>query len=153
MWLGGDSVTKRLYLMQGIPGSGKSTMAGWLVDHFQLNEVRVKHLSTDDWRYAEGMYVYDPETNKQFHTDCQKACVLAMQEHKEVIIVDNTNITQWQADPYIALARIYDYEISVMRVECDPEVAIQRQERRPEDRRVPAPVISSMYEQMERLVV
>ncbi len=152
MWLGGNLVTKRLYLMQGIPGSGKSHLADQLTRVFK-DTVTFKYLSTDQWRYANGKYEYDPETNKQFHTDCQKACVLAMQEHKEVIIVDNTNITQWQADPYIALARIYNYQVQIIRVECHPEMAVDRQEKRPEERRVPAEVIRSMYEQMERLVV
>jgi predicted kinase len=138
---------KRLYVMQGVPGSGKSTIADYLGQ--QLSGFQ---LSTDMWRYAGGAYEYDPETNKRFHTDCQKACIIAMQDETPVIIIDNTNITYWQAEPYIIAARIFDYEVQVIRVDVNVEVAIARQLERPEERRVPEHVIRMMHDQIEDLV-
>ena len=94
-----------------------------------------------------------PETNKVFHQECQKATIRAMQQGTEAIIVDNTNIEQWQAQPYIEMAKVFDYEVVIVRVECDPKIAIARQAKRPVDRQIPDFVIESMYEKMERLVV
>lgn len=153
MFISGWPVTKRLYLMQGVPGSGKSTLAETMRRSYAEKEVAVVVFSTDDWRFKDGKYEYDPETNKAFHQACQKAVIGAMQGGIEAIIVDNTNITQWQADPYLAMARIFDYEVMIVRVEVDVKVAIARQENRPVDRQIPAFVIEQMNETMERLVV
>ena len=145
--------------MQGIPGSGKSTMADHLA--FALGkrqsalrmDQRVVVLSTDDWRYdGEGTYQYDPVTNAMYHRECQKACVEYMQDRFEHIIIDNTNITRWQAEPYIVAARIYEYLVQVVRVTAETDLAVKRQLDRPEDRRVPEHVIRSMHEQMEDLL-
>lgn len=138
---------KMLYLMQGVPGSGKSTIANVLADRYAGTV-----LSTDSYRYRDGTYEYSPETNAEFHRKCQKACVEEMQFGTEVIFIDNTNITRWQAEPYIQLARIYDYAVQAIRVDVDVEVAIERQLDRSEDRRVPEHVIRSMHEQMEDLL-
>ena len=80
MFISGWPVTKRLYLMQGVPGSGKSTMAEMIQADLRSKEMQAVIYSTDDWRYAEGKYVYDPETNKVFHQECQKATIRAMQQ-------------------------------------------------------------------------
>lgn len=138
--------------MQGVPGSGKSTIAKTLADSLGDSFEDPAHLSTDDWRFVDEVYVYDPETNRHFHSLCQQACIVAMQKDTEVIIIDNTNITQRQAEPYIVAAKIFDYDVQVIRIDVDVEVAIARQLNRSEDRRVPEHVIRAMHDQMEDLV-
>lgn len=140
--------------MQGVPGSGKSTIADYISFAFNVEDGRTRAiiLSTDDWRYTDGKYEFDPETNKVFHKNCQKACIEAMQRGQEVIIIDNTNIQEWQVRPYIEVAKIYDYSVTVVSIDCGLKEAIQRQSSRTEDRRVPAEVITEMYTNMERVL-
>jgi predicted kinase len=145
---------KRLYLMQGVPGSGKSVMANFIMVALGHALAKYDYFSTDTYRFTdEGVYVYDPETNRHFHTMCQKDVIEAMQNGVTNIIVDNTNITQQHADPYLTMARIFDYEVQVVRVETNLKLAVARQAERREDRAVPEGVIQNMYDTMERLVV
>lgn len=153
-------MTKKLFLMQGVPGSGKSTIADSIALSFNTfvedweDEDRAIILSTDNWRYREwdNTYDFDPAKNATFHHECQKACIKEMQNGREIIIIDNTNIQEWQARPYIELAKIFEYSVTVVSVDCGLDEAIRRQEARTEDRRVPAEVITDMYRRMERVL-
>jgi predicted kinase len=141
---------KTLFLMQGVPGSGKSWMASVLQQTYTGTI-----LSTDDYWYDNnGFYAWDPTRVGDAHHWNQQRCRELMQSnpwHRPVII-DNTNILREHAKPYIDMARAYGYEIQVIRVECPLEVAIARNLDRPKDRQVPPEVIIRMYAQMERLV-
>lgn len=144
---------KTLYLMQGVPGSGKSTIAKMIAFHERENGKRVAHLSTDVWRFDnDGTYVFDPADNQRYHKACQQAAAERMAEGIECVIIDNTNIQEWQAHPYIILANIFEYTIQTISVDAGLHHAIKRQVLRREDRRVPDHVIKQMYFNMERLL-
>lgn len=149
--------------MQGVPGSGKSTVAqmlklsligevavgkGHIVD---VDSVSVR--STDDYRYGEcGHYIHDPLRNAELHKRTQREVADDMREGVPVIIVDNTNIERWQATPYISLAGMYDYEVNVVRVDPGLREAKKRNATRSIERRVPDHVIEEMYAKMESLL-
>lgn len=86
-------------MMQGIPGSGKSTeaakIAGWI-------GARVKIVSTDDRFTVGGRYEFQPEKLKEAHEETQRiARELVSDFH---VIVDNCNIRRWHAEPYLEIA-------------------------------------------------
>jgi predicted kinase len=143
---------RQMYLMQGVPGSGKSWMAG------VLHETLIPHglvniRSTDDYRYGDcGHYVHDEAKNHDLHMRTQREVADDMRTGVPFVIVDNTNIKQWQADPYFALAKMYGYQIQIVRVDPGLEVAQKRNATRAIERQVPAFVIERMYNEMERLV-
>jgi predicted kinase len=148
-----ETVPKILYILQGVPGSGKSTIANYIAQAEEDKDRNVVILSTDDWRFDDdGIYVFDPEENVTYHKSCQRACADAMLNGTDVVIIDNTNIQEWQAHPYLVLADIFDYQVQVVSVDAGLATAIQRQQLRKEDRRVPDHVIIRMYEEMERLL-
>lgn len=149
-------MAKILYLMQGIPGSGKTTIA---------KEIRAQTagviLSTDDFWYevTEGDTTYRGDTYKfdrsrlgEAHQWNQKRAEDSMRFGASAVIIDNTNIRARDVIPYVVAARIHGYDIQVRRVDVDPQVAIARQEDRPEDRRIPAETINRMYDEMEDLL-
>lgn len=145
--------------MQGIPGSGKSTVAKTIAHDYMLTNQRPAAIrSTDDFWYEvvapeHGLtYSYDPARRAEAHHWNQQRVIEDMQAGRDLIIVDNTNIERWQAEPYFTLANIFDYEVSVVRVSVTTSLAVQRQENRPEDRRVPTDVIMRMAEDMEDLL-
>lgn len=150
---------KRLVLMQGIPGSGKTTVANTLLNSFLEANFSVsydwtgKKLSTDDYREQEcGHYVHDISKNASHHAMTQRACVDEMLAQTNLIIIDNTNIEKWQAAPYLALASMYDYEVQVISVQCSVADAKQRNAARDPGRRVPDGVIEAMHEKLEVLL-
>jgi predicted kinase len=146
---------KTLYLMQGVPGSGKSTVARMIGAWHCLGDMEAaKIVSTDDWRLVDGAYVFDAADNARYHQLAQREAARLMLEGQPVVIVDNTNIKEWQARPYITLARIHGYTVQVVNVDCGLQVAIDRQAEREGlgDRAVPAEVITTMYHEMERVL-
>jgi len=191
---------KVLYVMQGVPGSGKSTIARMIEEYERAHGSRpdellpvVVTISTDDHRLESQrvcsihghigantscpecgnavsvtetdvyvfdaadnarVYVFDAADNARFHKATQRDCARHMINGVPAIIVDNTNIQEWQAHPYLVLADIYGYEVQVVSVDCGLARAIERQSERVGlgDRAVPANVIAGMYEGMERLL-
>jgi predicted kinase len=146
---------KRLYLMQGIPGSGKSTVAEGIRKLAVMTDgpAQVDIFSTDEFWYLENsnVYAYDPTLAGEAHRWNQQRTIEAMQKGVWTIIIDNTNIKKSAAKPYLMLAEIYGYEVTVIRVVVPAEVAIDRQKKRPKDRQIPAEVIIRMHGEMEDL--
>ena len=136
-----------LYLMQGIPASGKSTVAQAIA----LTSEKSIILSTDEFWYDEnGRYVYVADHAGQAHAWNQRRCVSALLSGEyDTIIIDNTNTTQKEADPYIALAKMYGYEVSVIRVQVPWEVCWERNQQRPADRIVPYDAMRRYWSRIE----
>jgi uridine kinase len=81
-------VDKVLYLMRGIPASGKSTVAQMIA-----NATNGVICSTDDFWYDENdIYNFDPKMASYAHLMNQKKVIEHMTDSQESIIVDNTNI-------------------------------------------------------------
>jgi len=142
---------KTLWIMQGIPGSGKSTLAKVIAD-----KVGGTIFSTDDFWYQKNgnttEYDFDPGKLGVAHQWNQQRTVKEMAAPDSGdIIIDNTNITRKDAEPYMVMAKIFDYDVQVVSVQVPLQVAIDRQSDRPVDRQIPDTVIHRMYEKMERL--
>ena len=152
---------RKLILMQGAPGCGKSTVAEILRRHYETSSLPVPKVaveSADNYWYEiiephlPEKYSWDSERSGQNHVWNQKLVLEDMQNGYDVIIVDNTNTLRKEALPYIGVAMMFDYEISVVRVDPGVDVCIARQAGRPEDRRVPEEVIRAMHARMEDLI-
>lgn len=79
----------RLFLIRGVPGSGKTTYAKTLgiEDHYEA----------DMWFDANGGY--DPAKIKLAHQWCQKQAIAAMKAGRDVV-VSNTFTRLWEMKPY-----------------------------------------------------
>jgi len=126
-----------LYVMRGLPGSGKSTMAReTLREHLTAIEVpssggieriaplyRGFILSTDDFfspiHEETGIehYVFDIKRIGSNHQRNQTRCAVAMELGVTPIIVDNTNTMFWEMKPYLELAKQHGYAIVVKDVQ------------------------------------
>lgn len=148
---------KMLYLMQGVPGSGKSTVADLIArganDEYKASFVfRAVIFSTDNLWYEDGVYKWDRNLLGAKHTQNQSLTEDAMRDGILTIIIDNTNITKKDAKPYMDLAFAYGYQVQVVRVSCSVETAVERQKDRPADRQVPREVIERMATKIEDLL-
>ena len=104
---------KTLYLLRGVPGAGKSTLAK------SLGGV---HFETDTYFMENGEYKFDPTKLKDAHRWCQDSVNTAMiLNHtaglNETIVVSNTFTQEWEMEPYFELAKTYDYKVFSLIVE------------------------------------
>lgn len=99
-----------LYVMQGLPGAGKSTLARRMA---RLADAVI--CSTDSYFYQDGVYLFDPTLLPQHHAEnLRKAIELLVAGHS--VIVDNTNIKRVHVRPYALAAHQLSIPVVFIRV-------------------------------------
>lgn len=117
-------------ILQGAPGSGKSFWAEQFRSEQEKKGVVVLIFSADRFRYQPVMedgklvskYIYRPEENGRVHALCRSSFISQLAQIKYAslnlsdeekstrpdtfLIVDNTNVHKWEAEPYIEAAQI-----------------------------------------------
>lgn len=105
---------KSLYLLRGLPGAGKSTLAKKLGDaHFEADMY---------FTNENGQYIFNGADIKKAHEWCQNEVQLAMiLNHtsglNESIVVSNTFTQEWEMEPYYKMAETYGYRVFSLIVE------------------------------------
>jgi predicted kinase len=100
---------KILYIVRGIPGSGKSTFAKTLSDN---------HYEADMYFLdQESNYVFDGTKIKNAHAWCLDRVKTDMVVAREKIVVSNTFTQEWEMEPYFELAKQYGYKVFSIIVE------------------------------------
>jgi predicted kinase len=110
---------KILYIVRGIPGSGKSTFAKRLVVHDFLVCEADKYFVDKE----TGEYNFDSTKIKDAHKFCQNTVETYMKDslindnfYRE-IAVSNTFTQEWEMERYYELAKQYDYKVFSIIVE------------------------------------
>lgn len=110
-------MTKKLYIVRGVPGSGKST--------FALNLVGSDFLvcEADKYFMVDGEYKFDGSKLKEAHESCRNLVETYMKDslvndqfYRE-IAVSNTFTQEWEMQPYFDLAKQYGYMVFSIIVE------------------------------------
>ena len=104
---------KTLYIVRGVPGSGKSTFA---------KSLGGTHFETDEFFMVDGEYKFDPTKLKEAHRWCQDSVNTAMILNHTAglnnrIVVSNTFTQEWEMEPYFQMAKTYDYKVFTVIVE------------------------------------
>lgn len=107
------STIGKLIILRGIPGCGKTSFAGFLVNNIYEAEI----YAADDYWEKEGGYEFDLSKLHLAHKECQKNVKGAMEDEVPVIIIHNTSTQNKELEPYLCLAKTYGYEVSVLVVE------------------------------------
>ena len=100
---------KILYIVRGLPGSGKSTFAKQLTS----NVFEADHYFYDN----DGNYNFIPSEIKNAHKECNQFVKYAMESSIEKIAVSNTFTQEWEMEPYFELAKKYGYKVFTIIVE------------------------------------
>ena len=100
---------KVLYIVRGIPGSGKSTFAKTLGgQHYEADMYFIDE---------EGNYNFDVTKIKDAHQWCQSFVETDMVLEYPKIVVSNTFTQDWEMEPYFKLAKEYGYTVFTIVVE------------------------------------
>ena len=103
-------MSKKVIIMHGIPGSGKSTKAKELVKCLGMDEITAI-CSADDYHMVNGEYVFKPKNIRKAHDTCKSKFVKALKDGVPLVIVDNTNICEEEWFFYDCVGREFGYEI------------------------------------------
>lgn len=126
----------KVVIMQGVPGSGKST---YIAEHLKGAVV----VSAD--HYFDRLGRFDPSLLSAAHGECLTNFNAAVLAKAALIVVDNTNTTPVEVAPYWALAQAYGYEVEIVRIVCDPNVAAARNTHG-----VPVVGVLAMHERLDK---
>ena len=100
---------KVLYIVRGIPGSGKSTFAKTLGgQHYEADMYFIDE---------EGNYKFDGTKIKDAHKWCQSFVETDMVLEYPKIVVSNTFTQEWEMKPYMDLAKEHGYKVFTIVVE------------------------------------
>ena len=100
---------KVLFIVRGLPGSGKSTFAKTLGgQHYEADTYFVDE---------EGNYNFDGSKIKDAHKWCKSFVETDMLLEYPKIVVSNTFTQEWEMKPYIDLAKKHEYKVFTIVIE------------------------------------
>lgn len=124
---------KVLYIVRGIPGSGKSTFAKTLGgEHYEADMFFID---------GNGEYKFDTSKIKQAHEWCQDMVYMDMIKETPKIVVSNTFTQEWEMRPYFDLAKNYGYKVF--------SVVVENRHGGTNQHEVPEEVLTKMCERFE----
>jgi len=109
-----------LTIYRGLPGSGKSTLA-WGMNHINLIKGKPSAWFEADMYFinSSGEYEYRKEDIAKAHRWCQDQIRLSMKAEIDHVIVSNTGCERWEIEPYLEMAKQYNYKIQI--ITCQAE--------------------------------
>lgn len=112
---------RKLLLLRGISGSGKTTIVKMMTAVFK--EVPSVVCSADDYFVnREGQYVFDKNKLGTAHQLCKDKVEFSMKNDVPWIILDNTNTTYQEIKPYLIMAEDNGYEVDFQEADMDLSV-------------------------------
>lgn len=96
-----------MYIMRGIPGSGKSFKAKQLAPESNI-------FSTDDYWISDNVYKFQLAKLKEAHEWNRQRAQFACVREVTPVVIDNTNISKKERLPYIEIAELNGYTWEVV---------------------------------------
>lgn len=134
-------MTKKLKIMRGISGSGKST-------YTRKNFPGALVCSADqEFIGPDGVYIFDPKKLGEAHLGCWRKTHEALMRGEELVVVDNTNTQLWEMSPYVQMGNALGYEVEIIRMDTPAHVAAARNVHG-----VPADKVRAMADRFQKVL-
>jgi predicted kinase len=102
-----------LFLLRGLPGSGKTTLAIELSENGKYPIFSVDDYFTDN----NDTYRFEFDKNYLAYKLCEENTKKCMLKKVEKIFIHNTFTLDWEIEPYFKLASEFSYKVFVITVE------------------------------------
>lgn len=150
-----SSFTKKVFIMRGLPGSGKShyvknnlpELKSEVIDLNWDIPVTLRAVVSADhfFENEKGEYNFNPSLLPEAHRACLKSFLDHLQNRVQEVVVDNTNTQLWEMSPYVALGEAFGYEVKILHIRVDIETSVSRNTHG-----VPRRVIGEMWKRWEK---
>jgi len=100
---------KHLFILRGLPGSGKSYLASVIAPEFNV--------AADDYFDVYNGGEFNPAYLRDAHNWCRGKVSEWVVAGKDRIAVHNTNTQTWEYEKYLNLGKEYGYNVHVIVVE------------------------------------
>jgi hypothetical protein len=101
---------KTLFLVRGLPGSGKTTLGSCIADEYNHYHGESSAIwEADQFFMKDGEYHYDRSKIHEAHGWCQDQVRGCMRGGMEIVVVSNTFSTHWEMAVYEKMAQTYGY--------------------------------------------
>src|SRR5271165_5244264 len=108
-----------IVILSGVSGSGKSTVAIELALVAELSGKKSQICSADQYFETVNGYKFDRTKLGDAHSFCFGSFLAAIQRGVEMIIVDNTNTSATELNPYMLGASAYGIKAKIITLICD----------------------------------
>ncbi len=102
-----------LFLLRGLPGSGKTTLAKALSENGKYPVHSIDSYFTNE----NGAYNFEFDKNFLAYKNCEDQTRKSLESKCEKVFVDNTFTLDWEMEPYFKLSSEFDYNLFVVTVE------------------------------------
>ena len=109
---------------RGVPGSGKSFLATHCSEYL-TNSANVAVCSADYYFMSNGQYKYSTKHLAQAHSHCFDLFLQALEQDKQMIVVDNTNSKKWEYEIYKYVSVILGCKFHALEVPCPSEKILE----------------------------
>lgn len=137
---------KKMNILQGIPGSGKSYQAEMFSEANKMVFSEESIICSAD-KY-HGLYVngvFQPEKLQDAHNWCFRQAINGVFQDIKTITIDNTSLSIWEIQPYWLLGTAFGYRTMIISFRVDPEKAFRRQQHG-----VPRESFDKMVEKLDK---
>lgn len=104
---------KCIYILRGLPGSGKTSYISKIVDKIK---------NKDSYRicnYQDYLDANNPRDIPKSYTICFNMFMDYLDDYSiKTIFIDNPNIESWEYQNYIDLVNIYGYDVKIVEISC-----------------------------------